>query len=964
MNIRLLLHIIILLHAHFIFAQIFPYRNYYSDGELANSNVYAITQDAEGYIWFATDNGLSRFDGSKSNNYGIESGLPVNAILSVATDASGNIYAGAKRKGIYKFAGTKFSRVIEDTTSILSNHTITAGNTFFYSLRRMHKITAIHMHDKSAGEVQLPEKVKPVCLYEDAAGNMFSGTTDGLFKIENTTATKIFLPELEAQTILHICEYDGKLCIAASNKIFIVSNGIAEEKIHIKEIQDEDIQNFLIDKNQNLWFTTASSNRFYVYVQNKLIRLDETLQLNGAPVTGFMADNEGNIWVTTFGKGVFCFYNLFCTNYTEQHGLTVPFITSLETGRENDVFLGTTNGIFYFDGNAFVQIKQNNTSREHIAQLQFANNRIYASKAISANEQNKPAEIPGYEIEYKDASALLVQKQHTTIVGKWSNKVIVQRNGKTDSVLLDPHFRSNKVTALYETTAGEILCGTTNGLYKIFTDNRVEKFMQEDLNTSITCIAPHKSGTLWIGTLTGIVGMKNDEIQFSWKPGIKDATTVTSIVFDNKNRTWAGTLKGVYLISSTDKYFLFDSKTCLLNNEVSCLTYDAKRNIMWVGTNGGLSKIDVSAFDALQTFRPLAIFKNLRTQDATTRLTSDITLPYNRNNFTVRFSAIHFTNPAGVRFQFKLDNANWQQLSGKQLELAGLSYGEHIISIVAENDRGEQGAVNSLNITIQTPFWATWWFRTLLVFMAAAVAFFIIRWRFLYEKSKQKEQLELQNRIAELRHQALNASMNPHFIFNSLNSIQQYINTHEPEEASEYLGKFARLIRLQLNNGNKTFITLEEELDRLNRYLELEKIRFGEKLKYTIQLLDKIDIKNTQLPNMLLQPFVENALWHGILPTGKTGNISIRFSKQNGCLLVLIDDDGIGIRESENRKKDNHRSLGMQMILERIQLLKKLDGNDIRITVKDRSETDAQQHGTAVEIQIDISRELAGTLLP
>ncbi|MFN0275667.1 MAG: sensor histidine kinase [Chitinophagales bacterium] len=948
-----------------LIAQLFPYRQYSSDGELVNSNVNAMMQDAEGYIWFATDNGLSRFDGSKSNNYGIENGLPVNSILSITSDERGNIYAGAKRKGIYKFSNTKFREEIIDPTSVLSNHQIIKGKDFLYSLRRMHKIAAINSTKTTVCNVLFPKEVKPLCLFKDFSGNIFAGTTKGLFKITDTSAQKIGIPELDNKMIEYLTGKGDEIFIAAGNSIYCLKDLILKQKLEIHALQPaETIQNFLVDNYNNIWFSTKNNNRVYVKTNTQTLRLDEVIKLQGAPVNYFMSDSEGNVWMATLGKGAFCFHSMYCENFNEVNGLSVPYITKLKRGTGgNDLFIGTTNGVFYFDMKNFSQLKHTTGEHEQVVEMTLTGNELNICKANTSKRNEGLTKLSNYTIRYKNASIYYVTTDGSIITGKWNNTVYRERNGKIDSILLSSTLKSNKITSIYETTEGELICGTNNGLYKIFHDNKVVKYEQSELNTVITCISADAMGQLWIGTLTGVVVLKDSEVQFTWTPGGKAVTTITSIVFDKKNRAWAGSLTGLYLISNTNDYILFSSKTCLLNDEISSLVYEAEKNVVWVGTNGGLSRIDVSRFDAFKTYTPNAIFKNIRTQDATTRIPADTTLPYNRNNFTVRFSAIHFTNPAGIKFWFRLDNANWQQATGRQVELAGLPYGKHSISIVADNDRGERGVESTISITIQTPFWATWWFKSLIGFLVLSVAFLLIRWRFVYKSRKQKEQLELQNKISELRHQALNASMNPHFIFNSLNSIQQFINTHNTEDASEYLGKFARLIRLQLNSGNQTFITLEEELDMLNRYLELEKIRFGKKLNYSIHKEEKIDTKNTYLPNMILQPFVENALWHGILPMEHAGNIKIDFSKQNGFLKVLIDDDGIGIRESERRKKDHHRSLGMQMILERIQLLKKLGGNDIVIEVSDKSEFSESLQGTRVEIRLSAQNNPALTPL-
>ena len=194
--------------------------------------------------------------------------------------------------------------------------------------------------------------------------------------------------------------------------------------------------------------------------------------------------------------------------------------------------------------------------------------------------------------------------------------------------------------------------------------------------------------------------------------------------------------------------------------------------------------------------------------------------------------------------------------------------------------------------------------------------------------------------------------MNPHFIFNALNSIQHFINSHNTEEATDYLGKFARLIRMILDYGGKTFIPLQDELERLNYYLELEKIRFGNKLTFTIDVDPTLVQQQPEIPNMVIQPVVENALWHGLLPANRNGNLHISFAKIDNAIRVIVEDDGIGVNESKRRKRSGHNSLGIQMIRERLDLLKKLSGYQATIMIQDKSDFNPPGQGTIVQINL------------
>ena len=208
-----------------------------------------------------------------------------------------------------------------------------------------------------------------------------------------------------------------------------------------------------------------------------------------------------------------------------------------------------------------------------------------------------------------------------------------------------------------------------------------------------------------------------------------------------------------------------------------------------------------------------------------------------------------------------------------------------------------------------------------------------------------EEKRIIENKILELRQQALNAMMNPHFIFNSLNSIQNFINNHNKKEANDYLSKFAKLIRQNFDTAQEGFINLQEEIERLKTYLSLEKMRYGENFNYSIVVDDKINKKDTMIPNMIIQPFVENAIWHGILPGRIAGNLLIKFVDDSSSnLIIYIIDDGMGFSQKTN-SQSNHKPRGINLIKERLELINKDRGINNILNIK----SDAGS-GTTVEI--------------
>jgi len=262
-------------------------------------------------------------------------------------------------------------------------------------------------------------------------------------------------------------------------------------------------------------------------------------------------------------------------------------------------------------------------------------------------------------------------------------------------------------------------------------------------------------------------------------------------------------------------------------------------------------------------------------------------------------------------------------------------------------------------IDIKPPFWRTWWFILIsaLVLIYGSYSIFQYRRKNLITQL-EKEKFELKSKMLSLEQQSLNSSMNRHFIFNALNSIQYYINRQDRLAANKYLSSFAKLIRKNLDSSQVNFTTLADELERLELYLEIENMRFKDKFEYTISVSDDIDEEATQIPSMLLQPYLENSIWHGILPQEKKGLIILDITKNPlGQMEIRIKDNGIGIHTSQAQKngKASHISKGMNITTGRIQLLQNLTHQKvILIEPFELKDEDGNIQGTQVTLKLPL----------
>jgi len=215
-------------------------------------------------------------------------------------------------------------------------------------------------------------------------------------------------------------------------------------------------------------------------------------------------------------------------------------------------------------------------------------------------------------------------------------------------------------------------------------------------------------------------------------------------------------------------------------------------------------------------------------------------------------------------------------------------------------------------------------------------------------------------KMTELRQQALNANMNPHFIFNALNGIQHFINSDQPELANEFLTDFSRLIRMNLENNLEALVPLEEEIERLQLYMKLEKLRFGDKLTCSLHGMDELQEYDISIPPMLLQPYVENAVIHGILPKEEGGHISISLRAIGKHFEVEICDNGIGLKAAAGRRREGHESLALKMNEERLNILSAITGSTYSIAIIDRSEEAVPTEGTLVRLFLPMEAVIEG----
>ncbi len=340
-----------------------------------------------------------------------------------------------------------------------------------------------------------------------------------------------------------------------------------------------------------------------------------------------------------------------------------------------------------------------------------------------------------------------------------------------------------------------------------------------------------------------------------------------------------------------------------------------------------------------------------------------IVLPHDRNFISISFKSLQYHNE-NARYYYKLEGVDADWLPAESLLIArytDLSPGRYTFRVKSMNTAGIFSRNTTfVNIVIQPAFWQTWWFRALCILLLLGLIYAYFRFRLYLVKKEAKNRAAFREELAQLEMKALRAQMNPHFIFNALNSIQTFMMKNQTEQALAYLSRFARLIRNVLDTSQLNNISITRECSMLENYLELEKLRLDNKFDYTITVDPQLDSDFVEIPAMVLQPFVENAIWHGLLHMEDRGLLNIAFIKENGRIHVTVTDNGIGRDAATSIKQFSHPthvSRGLQITKDRLQIYNSRFNLDASFDIEDLQNGTGKAAGTRVNLWFPLQED-------
>ncbi len=915
----------------------------YSNGQgLPQSQVQCITQDDDGYLWVGTLGGLAKFNGKNFTTFPLEQGL-FNNRISCLQFIQKSIWVGHEG-GITQITNNQaqtFSLGDNNRTVIVTDFISYQGKVivstegsglFIISNGHISKVTLKNPDASTCRDLELIN------------GKLFIGTRDGLY----FTKDLVNFSRVEAFK-------DRRISGIALTKdhVFISTSfeGLFRSDFDFKKfdsipVQSKDLYIGALnsDRSNQLWLSSPEGI-IRLNSQMKQLNLNEA---NGLPIKTIncsFQDKEGNIWFGSDGKGLIRFANQNLQIYSTKTGMPSDLILSGAKLKNGTYLFGS------YDKGAF-KMKLDGTCEQipipatTIWDIEYFEGLAWFATDVGIFSWDFISEPKSYlSPNFSKTFRVLKPFKGRLIVAGEESIGYIENN----TLHYYPYFKFNlnkdgnirDIAPSYS----NILVATSKGLYELDLVKRTQKLLKK-FKASISSIETDFENRIWIGTENGLVifdGINYAPVSYSSKSGARFINFIQRV----EKHIFVGTNDGLYVFENREnsqilvKHIGTNNGLINLESNINSSLYEGGN--FWFGTTDGLAKLHFGLEEGFSDFSPklsiARVLVNYREINPS-EIYNGLKLNYSKNNLIIDLDGISMEDPESVTFQYWLEGESdkWSPPTlNPTIILSNLDAGDYTLHIRAISGTKKISEISSFAITITPPFWRTWWFY-ILVFAAIALG---IRYYFRLQIKRERERnykvnLENKSRLLALEQQSLNASMNRHFIFNSLNSIQYFINTQDRVSANRYLTSFAKLIRKNLDSASEgdNVVTLHQELERLELYLSLEAMRFKDRFTYRIDNQD-IDLEQVNVPAMLLQPFVENSIIHGILPDEtKKGEIVVTIKALGDQLEICMDDNGIGIDYSLNKKarfKGDHKSQGMEITSKRIDLIRQMWNQDYEL---------------------------------
>jgi sensor histidine kinase YesM len=911
-------------------------------------------------MWFATGKGLCRYDGTNFKTFTADFQTSKSGSC-IAEDSFGRIWY-ANFDGFLYYIEKGSIKALPQKTSlgyyrfgIIKNELflIQPDAVLVYDLKSL-KVKAKHA---------LGDKEIRFCY---ATKDKFYVLGNNLYELDHKNEIKKHsLPKnFYAEIITPIINtWEEKIIINSKSSANYYSFEKGKFQKHKLNNPTEFTQNTAITDDA-IWICTPNG----VHKNDILSKNNKTYFLN-KNISFVYKDKHNNYWISTLNNGVL-FVKDFAYNYIDLQ----PRPLSLTLGK-NEIFIGAEKDLIYklncsnLKTEKIFETKNNHSISQIYADT--VNDKVFFN-SFKFNILNKNNKITNeFSIAIKDvkkvdhkyfsfaASGILgVFYVDAKQKSSWDNIFEKNKNkafsGFNQSMLL---INTNGKSTEYNAKTNTIYYATNNGLIAITNDGKSKEIKYKNETLFLIKIQKYKEQIIGLSTAEKLYTINNNnEVNLLKLPAF--------IANEKFNRFF---IRGqyCYLFSENDVYeFDFETqntqKVLSLSNDIEATDVILKNNQLFFATSKGIvikNRKEIGDFP-----KPKLIINEIQINGKRRELNQISELNPDENDIAINFSTLSYIPNESYSVSYKINNSAWRTLDSndKNLNLYSLASGNYTIQLVI-NHNDSKIDLQTLQFEIKKPFWLKPLF--LIGFSLILLLLLYLFYKFQIRKIEKRNQLlfekvNLEKNLNQSKLKAIKSQMNPHFFYNALNTIQSFILSNDKKQAINYLSKFSNLTRTILEMTEKETISIAEEVKTLGLYLDIEKARFEEDFTYKIDIDIAIDAENNKIPTMLLQPYVENAVKHGLLHKQGKKIVTISFKKEAEHLIVSVEDNGIGRQKSAELnaiKNKNHISFATEAIQNRVNLLNQYNQKNISIQYIDKTNLGNQSTGTIVVFEIPIT---------
>jgi ligand-binding sensor domain-containing protein/two-component sensor histidine kinase len=959
------------------------YRHYTTLNGLSSSETYDVLEDDQSFIWIATDYGLVRFDGFNFTIYDKQNGLPENAVFNLKKDDSGNIWFNTFNGLLAYWDGKKIHPYVHNqklsdylrslgliTTVFVSYDFMPDSCIYFdvfgHGLHRITKNGIISKAKKASDSTIFDLKIEnnKEVLFNSAIffKNPILRIIDGDKQYYLKDVFKD--PDDKNSTQFRATHYIGNVYFSFNNFLLIIREGVLEKRI---KFNNRIIS--LFHDNDRLWVGTVNDGVF----------MFDDLSFNSKPhnylvgnsISHIFVDHEGGVWLTSLNNGVFYYPSTSILKFDKENGLPTNRILDLDVDKKGNIWLGLDRG-FVASINTLSELntyKTNKTSESIITCIRWDEYR--KSLIVGTNKElylvkngifSKHPFALGFSSDKFQRENLLIcnnisrdPKKNHWWLGRYTGLTALNADGNVVFASGVNDTFNERVEALETDSSGVLWMGTLHGLWQ-YSNGEYTHYgkIYPVLDERITEIKA-MGDTLLLGT-------HGNGLIFLTKEGIQQMKTSEGLTGNSINclvigtdHVYAGTNKGISVIDRknilrTSKIEHVNISTGLSSNEVTSMRL--MNDKIYVGTTGGLNILSKKSLEHPKNHFPV-IITHLTINDQTTELKDKLEIEFEKNSIEIDYFAISYRNKGKITYRHRMIGLHndWIENQRTTAQYPYLPPGNYTFEVVSRNLNGDWNPEPArFSFTVLKPFWQKWWFITLSAIIIAGIIFLIFwtRIRFLRRKN------QLLQDIYRYQQEALIGQMNPHFLFNALNTVQRYILENDKIASSRYLSKFAGLMRKTLENSQEKEVTILNEAEALELYLEVEAARYRNRFDYIVLCEPGFDPETALIPVFIIQPLVENALRHGLMNSDRHGDLRVIFSKKDTQIICRVTDNGVGREEAAKIKKltksKDQQSLGIAIIRKRIELLNTQEKKQISLIYTDLKNEDGVADGTEVVV--------------